>query len=39
MCLNLIVMISISRMTAPPPAHIQRLVDEIRVPRQARESA
>ena len=33
MCLNLAVAISVSLMTAPPPARIQRLVDEIRVPR------
>lgn len=39
MCLNLIVMITVSRLTAPPPEHIQRMVDEIRVPRQGGDSA
>jgi len=33
MALNFTVAIIISRNTAPPPAHIQQLVDDIRVPR------
>ena len=38
MCLNFIVVISVSYMTAPPPAHIQHMVENIRVPRQIEES-
>ena len=38
MCLNFIVMISVSFMTAPPPEHIQHMVENIRVPRQIEES-
>jgi len=38
MCLNFIVMISVSYMTAPPPEHIQHMVENIRVPRQLEES-
>jgi cation/acetate symporter len=38
MCLNFIVMISVSYMTAPPPEHIQHMVENIRVPRQIEES-
>ncbi len=38
MCLNFIVMISVSYMTAPPPERIQQLVENIRVPRQLEES-
>jgi cation/acetate symporter len=33
MCLNFIVAISVSYMTAPPPGRIQRMVEHIRVPR------
>ncbi len=33
MCLNFIVAISVSYMTAPPPDRIQRMVEHIRVPR------
>ena len=33
MCLNFIVAISVSYMTAPPPEHIQHMVEHIRVPR------
>jgi len=39
MCLNFLVMVTVSRITAPPPVHIQRMVDDIRVPRQGAESA
>jgi cation/acetate symporter len=35
MVLNIIVTYVISHLTAPPPAHIQELVDHIRVPRGA----
>jgi cation/acetate symporter len=38
MCLNFIVMISVSYMTPPPPEHIQHMVENIRVPRQIEES-
>ncbi len=38
MCLNFIVVISVSYMTAPPPEHIQHMVENIRVPRQIEES-
>ncbi len=34
MCLNFIVAITVSYMTAPPPEHIQHMVEQIRVPRQ-----
>ncbi|MCH8865452.1 MAG: cation acetate symporter [Proteobacteria bacterium] len=33
MCLNFIVAITVSYMTAPPPEHIQHMVEQIRVPR------
>ena len=33
MCLNFVVAISVSYMTAPPPERIQRMVEHIRVPR------
>jgi cation/acetate symporter len=33
--LNFIVAIVVSRLTEPPPEHIQRLVDDIRVPKGA----
>ena len=33
MCLNIIVAVSVSYMTSPPPDHIQEMVDDIRVPR------
>jgi cation/acetate symporter len=35
MLLNIAVTYAISHTTAPPPAHIQELVDHIRVPRGA----
>ena len=35
MLLNFAVAIVVSRLTAPPPAHVQELVDSIRVPRGA----
>ncbi len=38
MCLNFIVVISVSYMTAPPPEHIQHMVENIRVPREIEES-
>jgi cation/acetate symporter len=31
--LNFAVAVVVSRMTAPPPAHIQQLVEDVRVPR------
>ena len=34
MCLNFAVAISVSYMTAPPPARIQHMVEHLRVPRQ-----
>jgi len=33
MCLNFTVAITVSYLTAPPPARIQRMVEHIRVPR------
>jgi cation/acetate symporter len=33
MCLNFVVAITVSHLTAPPPAHIQHMVEYIRVPR------
>ena len=38
MCLNFIVVISVSYMTAPPPERIQHMVENIRVPREIEES-
>ena len=38
MCLNFIVAISVSYMTAPPPERIQHMVEHIRVPRHFDES-
>jgi cation/acetate symporter len=35
MILNFVVAILVSRMTAPPPDHIQHMVEDIRVPRGA----
>jgi cation/acetate symporter len=35
MCLNFAVAITISSLTAPPPEHVQRLVEHIRVPRSS----
>ena len=35
MCLNFVVAIAVSHLTAPPPEHIQQLVEHIRVPRNA----
>ena len=34
MCLNFIVAITVSHLTAPPPEHVQHMVEHIRVPRQ-----
>ena len=34
MCLNFVVAITVSLLTRPPPAHIQHMVENIRVPRQ-----
>jgi len=31
--INFVVAMAIARNTAPPPAHIQQMVEEIRVPR------
>ena len=39
MLLNFVVAFVISRLTAPPPQHVQDLVDEIRVPRGAGEAS
>jgi len=38
MILNVIVIIVVSRVTAPPPEHIQKMVEHIRVPRQMEEN-
>ncbi|MGI9200555.1 MAG: sodium:solute symporter family protein [Woeseiaceae bacterium] len=38
MSLNLIVVIVVSKITAPPPARIQEMVENIRVPRQIEEN-
>ena len=35
MILNFVVSFAVSRVTAPPPEHIQELVEDIRVPRGA----
>ncbi len=35
MCLNFVVAIAVSHLTAPPPEHIQHMVEHIRVPRNA----
>jgi len=35
MCLNFVVAIVVSHLTAPPPEHIQHMVEHIRVPRNA----
>ncbi len=35
MCLNFAVAISVSFLSSPPPQHVQRMVDEIRIPRSA----
>jgi cation/acetate symporter len=37
MCLNLAVMVIVSRLTAPPPDRVQHLVESIRVPRHIEE--
>jgi cation/acetate symporter len=37
MCLNFVVAITISHLTAPPPEHIQHMVEHIRVPRHFEE--
>ncbi|MCF7221784.1 sodium:solute symporter family protein [Marilutibacter chinensis] len=39
MLLNFVVAFVVSRVTAPPPQHVQDLVDEIRVPRGAGEAS
>jgi cation/acetate symporter len=38
MALNLLTAILVSRLTPPPPAHIQEIVDSIRIPRGAGEA-
>jgi cation/acetate symporter len=38
MVLNLVTALVVSRLTPPPPTHIQELVDSIRVPRGAGEA-
>ncbi|MDX1498697.1 MAG: sodium:solute symporter family protein [Woeseiaceae bacterium] len=38
MCLNLVVAITVSHLTSPPPPRIQRMVEQIRVPRELEES-
>ncbi|GIV05525.1 MAG: cation acetate symporter [Fimbriimonadales bacterium] len=38
MALNLITALVVSRLTPPPPAHIQEIVDSIRIPRGAGEA-
>jgi cation/acetate symporter len=38
MVLNFIVAWAVSRITPPPPEHIQHLVEDIRVPRGAGEA-
>jgi cation/acetate symporter len=37
MVINFVITITVSKMTAPPPAHVQRLVEQIRYPRVMRE--
>ena len=37
MCLNFVVAIVVSHLTAPPPDHIQHMVEQIRVPRHIME--
>lgn len=37
MVINFVITITISKLTAPPPAHVQRLVEQIRYPRVMRE--
>jgi cation/acetate symporter len=34
MCLNFIVALTVSHLTAAPPEHIQHMVEQIRVPRE-----
>ncbi len=38
MLLNLVVSFAVSRLTSPPPLEVQNLVEEIRIPRGAREA-
>ena len=38
MVLNFIVAFAVSRVTAPPPEHIQHIVEDIRIPRGAGEA-
>ena len=38
MLVNLVVSLTVSRLTPPPPAEVQALVETIRVPRGAREA-
>ncbi|MCH7559170.1 MAG: cation acetate symporter [Planctomycetes bacterium] len=38
MVLNFVVALVVSRFTAPPPAHVQALVEEIRIPKGASEA-
>ena len=39
MLINLFLAVTISRLTAAPPAHVQELVEEIRVPRRSRSNS
>ena len=39
MVLNFVVAFSVSRVTAPPPEHIQHIVEDIRIPRGAGEAS
>ncbi|MGQ9656730.1 MAG: hypothetical protein ACUVV1_02370 [Fimbriimonadales bacterium] len=38
MALNLMTALVVSRLTPPPPKHIQELVDSVRIPRGAGEA-
>ena len=37
MIINFVITVTVSKMTAPPPAHVQQLVEQIRYPRVMRE--
>ncbi|HMB92149.1 MAG TPA: sodium:solute symporter family protein [Rhodothermales bacterium] len=37
MVINFVITVTVSKMTAPPPEHVQRLVEQIRYPRVMRE--
>jgi cation/acetate symporter len=38
MILNFVVALVVSRFTAPPPVHVQNLIEEIRIPKGASEA-